>query len=369
MYIKTFDVFSVSLPLLKPYFYGNRWHTTLESIILRLGDGTHFGYAEVAATCAPRMNLAEVHRSLAEDFSPKMHQASFSNVQELEDALGWLAEEPFTFAAAEIAWHDLAARGKGVPLYEMLGAGVVSQELSAVLDRPAEEYEKIDRDAFLDDVKSLYAAGYAHLELKIRPGWDHRMLHAVRMVAPAQSLHIDAEAGLRPKHILGVCQVQDYLPWMFEQPLAADDFVGHYDLQDIIHVPLGLDESITSVNAAKTALRLKSAHCLKIHPVRVGGLRAAKEILELCKENGRHAWVSSPLQTAVGAAAALALACVDGVTGPFEFHNPVRYFSPEICEKIPHLPTPERDEDDLLRITPAQKPGIGMEWNEMRNEK
>lgn len=365
MHIQTFDILPVSLPLLKPYFYGGRWHPTLESLILRLGDGTHFGYAEIAATVAPQVNLAELRRELLEDFAPKMHRASFSSLPELTDALETLVDRPFTFAAAEIAWHDLAARGKGVPLYEFLGAGPVSQELTTSLDRPAGEFEEIDRGAFLDDVTSLYAAGYAHLELKIRPGWDRTMLHAVRLgAAPSQSLHIDAEAGLRDKHILGVCQVQDYMLWMFEQPLAADDFVGHYDLQDVFHVPIGLDESITSVNAAKTALRLKAAHCLKIHPVRVGGLAAAMEIVALCKENERNAWISSPLSTPIGAAAALALACVDGVTGPFEYHDPARYFPPEVCEKLPPLPELELDEDALLRITPADKPGIGVDFQE-----
>lgn len=360
MFIKTLDVFSVSLPLCRPVFYAGRWWDCLETLIVRLGDGARFGYAEIPVTCSPDVDLPRLRKELLEEFAPKLCGNGAANARELAELLEGLAERPFTFAAIEIAWWDLAAREKNIPLYEMLGADPVAQELFTSVDRPPGEFENLDRDGFLQDIAELYEKGYAHLELKIRPGWDRAMLHAVRMRVPAQSLHIDAEAGLRSHHMLSVCQVQDFLPWMFEQPLAIDDFVGHYNLRDIIHIPIGMDESITSVNAAQTALWIQSAHCLKINPVRVGGLAAAKEIIALCREKEVSAWISAPLQTAVGAAVALAVSCLEGVTGPFEYYDPARWFTD--AERLPVLPTVELDEDDLLRITPDQSPGIGVDW-------
>ena len=350
MYIKSFDVSIISLPFLSPIFYADRWLDRLDSAILRLGDGAHFGYAEVPVTCAPNVSPEEIRKTLEEEYAPKVLGNSFMAVHELRDALGALAERAIPFGAVEIAWWDLAAKIKGKPLHEMLGAPYVLQEVFTSVDRPAGEYEDIDVNAFLENVKSLADAGYVHLELKVRPGWERAMLHAVRQMLPGQSLHIDVEALMREKHVMSLCQLQDYLPWMIEQPLAADDFVGHADLAGMLHTPIGLDESIVSVNAAKTALRLGGVKCLKINPVRVGGMEAVKDILTLCREHGADVWISSPVQTGIGASAALAAGCLEGVTGPFEYHDPKRYFAEAEMAAATWLPEPVREEDGLLRI-------------------
>jgi len=186
------------------------------------------------------------------------------------------------------------------------------------------------------------------------------MLHAVRQEMPCVSLHLDVEGGMRDENVMSLCLLQDFMPWMVEQALPADDFVGNSDLAQVLHTRIGLDESVTSVNAAKTLVRLGGVKCLKVNPVRVGGMDAVKEILALCRENEVDAWISCPPQTGIGAGACLAAACLNGVTGPFEYHDPKRVFAVE----VPGMPMPVRDEEDgLLRITPGEGAGIGVEWN------
>ncbi|MDO4550995.1 MAG: enolase C-terminal domain-like protein [Planctomycetia bacterium] len=363
MIIKTFDVFSLSIPFLHPQFYAKKSWKTLESLIIRLGDGQHFGFAEIPFNTAPDISLPALKISLQEQFSPKIIGACLEKEWDLYEKLEELTEQPFSFAAVEMAWWDLNARRKEIPLFQILGASRISQEIFTSVDRPAGNFDDINLHDFLKNVKHFWDTGYAHLELKIRPGWSHEMLNAVREMAPGTSFHLDAEASLRQKNLMEICHLMDFMPWMIEQPLEADNFIGHYDLQQNLQIPVGLDESISSLNAARTALHLKCAKCLKINPIRVGGFSAAKEIITSCQEENVDVWISSPIQTGIGASAALALACMDGVTGPFEYHDPVRYFAEENIKKLPWLPKPTLDEDDLLRITPSEEAGSGMEWN------
>ena len=78
-----------------------------------------------------------------------------------------------------------------------------------------------------------------------RPGWDVEMLRAVRREFPGQTLHIDCLGGLGLQHMEMLCRLDDFCLAMIEQPLPADDLVGHAMVQETIRTPVGLDEGVT----------------------------------------------------------------------------------------------------------------------------
>jgi len=65
---------------------------------------------------------------------------------------------------------------------------------------------------------------------------------------------------------------------MIEQPLPADDLVGHAMVQELVRTPVCLDESITTPAQAAMALDLHSCRYVNLKPGRVGGLTPAAAI-------------------------------------------------------------------------------------------
>lgn len=93
-----------------------------------------------------------------------------------------------------------------------------------------------------------------------------------------------------------------------EQPLPAEDVEGLADLRRLGLGPIAVDESVTSVRAAREILEAGAADVLVVKPARVGGPNAVREIAELAAARGVGVVVNTLLETGVGIAAALAAA-------------------------------------------------------------
>ena len=141
----------------------------------------------------------------------------------------------------------------------------------------------------MDSVDALLAAiddashhGFARVKLKYRPDWDESMLRRVRDAFPNETFHIDCNAGYRIVDTDMFKRLDEYDLAMIEQPLNHDDLLDHAELAANIKTPICLDESISSVQLAKQALRLNACGYVNIKPGRVGGITIAKVIHDIC---------------------------------------------------------------------------------------
>ena len=80
-------------------------------------------------------------------------------------------------------------------------------------------------------------------------------------------------------------RLEDFMLAMIEQPLAADDLVGHAMVQESLRTPICLDEGIASLAQAEMAMELHSCKYVNLKPGRVGGLTPAVAIHDLCHEH------------------------------------------------------------------------------------
>ncbi len=141
---------------------------------------------------------------------------------------------------------------------------------------------------------------------------------------------------------------------MIEQPLAWDDLFQHAQLQAALKTPICLDESITSLAAARLALELESCRVINIKPGRVGGLSEAVRIHDWCRSHGVPVWCGGMLESGIGRAHNLALASLPGFTLPGDLSPSDRYFEREIVKPpITLLPSG--------RLPVPDGPGIGVE--------
>src|ERR1700677_2063878 len=139
-------------------------------------------------------------------------------------------------AALENALWDLEAQKLDVPLAELLG-GIRESIVCGVSIgiQPS-------LDLQLEKVETEIAAGYRRIKLKCKPGWDIRMLEAVRKRWPEIALSCDANSAYRLKDADHLAEFDQFNLLMIEQPLWADDFDFHPVLKKRPQPPICLDE-------------------------------------------------------------------------------------------------------------------------------
>jgi O-succinylbenzoate synthase len=259
-------------------------------------------------------------------------------------------------AAMETACWDLEAKRFGVPLWKHLG-GVLSEIASGVSigiqNTPEELIEKIANEL---------AAGYQRIKIKIKPGWDLKIIEQVRQKFPDIRLVADANSAYTLRDVALFKEMDHHNLMMIEQPLAHDDIFDHAELQKQIATPICLDESIHSSDDARHAIALGSARIVNLKLGRVGGHTQAKRVEQVCRENKIAVWCGGMLEAGIGRAHNIAMSTLAGFTLPGDVSASARYWTEDIVEP-PIIVSPSGT------ITVPDKPGIGFEVNVSRVDK
>lgn len=259
-------------------------------------------------------------------------------------------------AAIETACWDLEARALGQALWKHLG-GVHKQISSGVSigiqDDPAALIEKIEKEL---------AAGYQRIKIKIKPGWDLKIIAQVREKFPEIRLMADANSAYTLADVALFREMDHYNLMMIEQPLAHDDIFDHAELQKQIATPICLDESIHSSADASHAIQLGATRIINLKLGRVGGHAQAKEVEQVCRQNHVAVWCGGMLESGIGRAHNIAMATLEGFTLPGDISASARYWEQDIIDP-PVTVSPQGT------ITPPDGPGIGFEINLARVDK
>lgn len=251
-------------------------------------------------------------------------------------------------ATIETACWDLEAKRAGVPLWKHLGG--VREKIPCgvsigIQDTPEQLIEKI--------LKELNA-GYRRIKIKIKPGWDLKIVELVRKNFPDIKLMGDANSAYTLADAPLFRAMDEFNLMMFEQPLAYDDMFDHAELQRQVKTPICLDEAIRSNDDARKAIALKSCRIINVKLGRVGGHAEAKRVEKVCRESGVPVWCGGMLESGIGRAHNIAMATLEGFTLPGDVSASSRYWKEDIIE--PAVTVNERGE-----IAAPNAPGIGFE--------
>lgn len=212
---------------------------------------------------------------------------------------------PMAVSAMEGALVDLELRRRGASLAEVIGATRERVEVTAVVGM-------MPIDATLARVSERIDAGYRSIKLKVQPGHDVELLAAVRERWPDIALSVDANASYADVSVSSVEALDSFGLAYIEQPLGADDLVGHARLVERLQTTVALDESVTSLGTIESALALGAVGAASIKPSRMGGLVAAVDAHALLVEHGIPLWCGGMFELGIGRAAALAVAALPG---------------------------------------------------------
>lgn len=353
MYIDAIELYRVKMPLTYPFRTAFGDHTEIESVLVKLIGEDTYGWGETAPWAAPTYSpewAGGVFILLRDWLGPLLLGKNITSGTQLQEKLSPIKGNHFAKAGLDLAWWDLHARQLDKPLWQVIGGQTDVVEVGADFG----VMESIDR--LLEAVDDAVQAGFKRIKLKYRPGWELDMVAAVCKTFPNTTFHVDCNSAYRLDDAEMFKMLDDYGLAMIEQPLAYDDLIDHAKLQRLLHTPICLDESITSVTKAAQSIELQACQWVNIKPGRVGGLTNAIAIHDLCQEAKVPVWIGGMLESAVGAAHCIALATLPNVKYPSDIFPSSRFYKEDLAEPEITLTAPSQ-----VRATSA--PGIGHEPN------
>ena len=253
-------------------------------------------------------------------------------------------------AAIENACWDLEARQLNRPLWKHLGG--TQSEISCGVSIGIQNTP----EALIEKIETELAAGYQRIKIKIKPGWDLKIIAQVRDKFPEIRLMADANSAYTLADAALFKELDQYNLMMVEQPLAHDDIFDHAELQRQIKTPVCLDESIRSSEDAEHAIELGAGRIINLKLGRVGGHAQAKKVEQVCRENNIPVWCGGMLESGIGRAHNIAMATLAGFTLPGDVSASSRYWAEDIID-------PPVTVSKNGTISAPDKTGIGFEVN------
>ena len=283
MKIERIDVYWARLPLAFVWTtsYGDHRHS--DTILVRMEGGGQYAWGESCPVFIPNYSsehtLAAFH-TVREHMAPRIIGEDIETSRDLLDRIAFIKGNEFARASLDISWWVLDAKRRGLPLHAALGGTADHVRVGA-------DFGVQDTfDILLGKIQAAIDAGFPRIKLKVRPGWDLKIVEAVRATFPRFTFHVDCNAGYTLADLDLFRALDRFGLAMIEQPLADDgmSLVNHADLQRQIETPVCLDESAQSLSHVRAAIRLKSCQVINVKMARVGGLTASRDIQALCAE-------------------------------------------------------------------------------------
>ncbi|MBB5784757.1 enolase C-terminal domain-like protein [Nonomuraea jabiensis] len=241
----------------------------------------------------------------------------------LEETLGALLigvdwEHPDTVPsgdpAVDMACWDLWTRMRGVPLAEAIG-GTRTSLMATVRLAPDPSVESL-----VARVNQQVCAGYGHVTLDIRPGWDVEPVRAVRLAYPALTLAVDC--GNAYTDLGQLVALDSYGLEVIERPFAGGDVYAHASLQDQVSASVAVE--VASTAQLDDYLTLRAARVLLLRPNAFASLTEARRAHDRAAAAGLDIQCAGGQGAGLARAATVAVASLPGCTLPCDVTQPPR---------------------------------------------
>ncbi|CAI6080682.1 o-succinylbenzoate synthase [Cohnella sp. JJ-181] len=309
-----------------------------DCVIVSVYSDGMIGYGESTAFSAPYYNeetTDTVWHMLEHYLVPALTGRVVSHPDEVSALFAPIRRHHMAIAAIETAVWDLYAKRQGISLSHALGG--TKQEIDVGVSigiEPTVEHVVANVERFVEQ-------GYKRIKVKIKPGFDIRLVEAIRKrFGDGLPLMVDANSAYTMADIPLLKELDPYGLMMIEQPLAHDDIIDHAALQRELRTPICLDESIHTLADARHAIELGSCRIINIKVGRVGGLTNARKIHDLCLERGIPVWCGGMLELGIGRLHNVALSSLSNFTIPGDVSASSRFWEQDVVEPAIDLVRP-----------------------------
>ena len=354
MIIESIELREIRLPLVH-FFETSFGRTTERRIVLARvtdSDGGE-GWGECTAGEGPFYSdewTETAWTTLREFLAPMVLGRQFETAANVFAAMKPVRGHRMAKATIENACWDLEAKKLRVPLWRHLGG--TRNEISCGVSIGIQNTPEI----LLEKIRKEVDAGYQRIKIKIKPGWDLKIVERVRKEFPEIRLMGDANSAYTLADVPLFQELDRFDLMMLEQPLAHNDIFNHARLQLQIQTPICLDESIRSADIAVHAIGLGSCKIINVKLGRVGGHSEAKRLEQVARERDIAVWCGGMLESGIGRAHNIAMSTLAGFSLPGDVSASARYWEEDVIE--PAVTVSSRG-----TITPPDAPGIGFKVN------
>ncbi|MFH1680370.1 MAG: dipeptide epimerase [Candidatus Eisenbacteria bacterium] len=220
----------------------------------------------------------------------------------LETLRPHLASKPSTFAAVDMALHDILGKSAGMPLWKLLGGFRRSFLTSITIGilPPEETVEK---------AREFVERGFRSLKIKGGISVDEdaeRVLKVREAVGPKIELRFDANQGYTVEDSLRFVEIARKAKLeLIEQPTTKSepDLLGHVTSR--VSLPIMADESLRTLRDAFRLARRDLVDMVNVKLMKVGGISEALLINAVARAGRLEVMVGCLDEAALGIAAGL----------------------------------------------------------------
>ncbi len=358
--IKSSEIRLLRLPLISTFTTGFGSISYKETILLKLVGGNGVcGWGEGAALPFPNYSPETTQTTLLglkEYILPLLLNKSFMNPEEVYNTLSCIKGFNFAKAAVDCAFWMM---------FSTINQTSISRSLGGVWEKVGIGESVGIKKSFeetANEINLRLEQGYQRIKIKIKPGWDIKLIEFIRNKFGNIKLIVDGNSSytLRDLEVLKILDKFHLL--MIEQPLGDTDLIDHATLQKQIKTPICLDESILSAEDARRAVENGACKIINIKTGRVGGITEGKKIHDYCKQNNVGVWCGGLLESGIGRAFNIALASLPGFVYPADMSPYSIFYKEDLIE-----PSYEVDQEGFIKV--PDKPGLGYNLDNKRINK
>ena len=345
----------IRLPLREPFRISSGVTHERRILLTYLDFGGVEGVGECVAGEAPFYSPETVDTArlvIEGHLAPALLGRELADPEDVTPILDGAARgHPMAKASLEMATWDAFARAAGVSLTDALGGrgGAVATGVSLGIQE--------DTAALLDRIAEYLDQGYARIKLKIAPGRDLDVVAAARVQFPGASLTVDANAAYGVRDLNRLRALDDFGLDFIEQPFPADALLLHAELQAHLRTDICLDETISSPERCRDALKLGACRVVNIKPGRLGGHAPAVAVHNACGAADVPVWCGGMLESGIGRAHNVALASLPNMMLPGDTSASDRYWVRDVVD-----PPFALNRDGTVDVPSG--PGIGVELDQ-----
>lgn len=302
---------------------------TLVQVVDEMG---HQGLGELESFDTPYY-VAETQATsraiLTQTLIPALKGQSFATPQAVQSLWATVTGFQMAQAALETAIWDLWAQRQGQSLAACLAAELNCQpqaQISVGISLGASGTPQ----ATVAQVTTAVQQGYRRIKLKVTQPADLARVQAVRQAFPKLQLLVDANSAFTTADLPFLQQLDQLDLALIEEPLPATDLVGKQWLQQRLHTPICLDESVATLADLETANALGAGQVLNLKLARVGGLGPALAMIRWAKQHHWPLWCGGMLEGGIGRATALALASLPVFQLPSDLAASAHYYQRDL---------------------------------------
>ena len=302
MKITALKATAINIPLLKPYHIAVLGTiSSTASVILELH--TDEGLIGIGETDPALMFTGESQQTVMVMLEHHLGPAVLGmDPRDIEGIHAQMAAvtvgNPFARAAIDLACHDAWGKSQEMPVFELLG-GLVHERIPVMWSLGSDTPENNAADA-----GEKVEEGYRTIGLKLgvlAPREDLARVGAVRnAVGSTIQIRCDANQGWdTATAIRTIDQLEDYGVAMVEQPVPKDDLEGMAAVARAVNIPIGVDESLSSLQDAEKAIEAQAADFYSIKTTKHGGLLPSLKIRARVQAAGGQFFINSMIEMGV----------------------------------------------------------------------